>query len=60
VAIPIQAWHAKLHELTKELSKSDTAELRTALGYLEKAGEYNFARDVLLKLNDAAGKHIFI
>jgi len=47
---------AKLHELTKStLTKSDTTELRAALGYLEKAGEYSMAKDVLMKLGDVTG-----
>jgi len=51
-----QGASAKLHALAKtSLSKTDTAELRAVLGYLEKAGEYGMAKDVLIKLGDVPG-----
>lgn len=47
---------ASLHELCRSrLSASDGSELRVALDYLRRAGEYEMARSVLLKLGDVRG-----
>ena len=50
-----QGWLDKLHEVARKLGKSATDELRACLGWFEKHGATERAREVLLKMGDVGG-----